>query len=183
VSSEVLLHGYEHHQPTARGIHGICKGNELRGLSSEVVHQRLRKGQRDLAEFLGKPANGFLAPAYERGAASDALLADCGLSYYLGWKRLQRFSGASVRLATYVWDVDPKGVAGRVGEYIGHAARVRPGAIPAIALHPKDVDRGYLQRAVALATRLVDRGYRAASPSDLLSHAPSQVPVHHPVEV
>jgi predicted deacetylase len=168
-SSETLLHGYEHVQPRFSGINGVCKGNELRGLPPAVVRERLQKGQRELTELLGAPAVGFLAPAYERGAASDDVLAACDLSYYLGWKRLVGLPGPTVRLATWVWDVAPVRGAGYVGEWLGWLMRVRRGAVPAIALHPKDVDNGYLDRAVRVARRLVARGFRAVVPSELLA--------------
>ena len=104
------------------------------------------------------------------------LLTACGLRYYLGWKQLQGFAGAcagrTIRLSTFVWDVAPMRGAGYVGEALGHALRFRPRTVPAIALHPRDVDQGYLPRALRVTRKLLARGWRPATAEALLQREP-----------
>lgn len=173
-AGEVLLHGYEHVQPRFSGVAGVCKANEMRGLDENTARERIERGQGDLLRFLGTRAEGFLAPAYERGGATDAALEACGFSWALGWGSVRDFSGRRQRLATYVWDVAPVRGAGYLGEAIGHFARLRPGVVPALAVHPQDIERGYLGRVVRIAERLVGSGHVAVSAGELLGRVPAQ---------
>ncbi|MFT5686552.1 MAG: hypothetical protein ACI8RZ_007508 [Myxococcota bacterium] len=54
----------------------------------------------------------------------------------------------SRRLATFSWDVGPIRAVSRLGEGLGGLLALRPDSVPCVALHPADVTRGLLPRAL-----------------------------------
>lgn len=168
---EVLLHGYTHRREQGRGLASLITGSsdEFNGLSVSATHERLAVGQEEFAEMFGSPAEGFIAPTFQRGHATPALLAEHGMQFSVGFGKLRIAGREALRLATWCWDLSPWRPAGYLGHGLGHMLmKTRPSALPCLALHPVDLDRRFIKRAVQLTKRLLDEGRRPILGGDLL---------------
>ena len=73
---------------------------------------------------------------------------------------LDSVRGRVAALTTWAWDFGPIAGAGRLGEIGGYVSRLlRPRAVPCVAIHPVDVGRGYLERALSLVRSLRATGH------------------------
>jgi hypothetical protein len=119
------------------------------------------------------PIRGFVAPAWQPGPVTPALLNSCGLDYALGFWSLD-CAGTRLPLAVWSWDCGNIAALGLAGEALGWLRRaLRPDAVPCVVLHPRDVTRGYLARALNLIRRLQTAGLRPVLPATFLSGAPA----------
>jgi hypothetical protein len=171
-SEELLLHGYFHERRRGRGPISLLTGNgdEMNGLDPEATQRLVERGQRVFADVFGAPARGFLAPAWQQGHVHA-----CGLEHVLGFFSLSSRDGRKVPLATWSWDCGRWGWLGHVGDVIGrlrHSARMDR-RIPVVAIHPRDVGRGFWPRILRLTRELMEAGYEPATPGALLRDAPS----------
>lgn len=167
---EVLLHGYTHRAPAPRGaVATLTDGaDEFGALPAADARDRLRRGYAALSAYTGSPIRGFVPPAWRPGPVSPALLAACGLEYALGLWRFRDTRHGGLPLAVWSWDCGRIAALGLAGEALGLLRRaVTPAALPCIVLHPCDVARGYLPRALRQIQRLCAAGYRAALPAEL----------------
>jgi predicted deacetylase len=157
---EVLQHGYTHRQDRP-GVLSLLTGrsDELLGLSREEVRRRLELGRELLRRALGVVPAGFVAPAWQAGRATVAELGGCGFRYLATFGAIRVASGPTIPLATWSWDWGIVGPLGRVGQRFGDVYwRLRPASLPCVAVHPADVDRGYLPRVLEVVDRLLGRG-------------------------
>ena len=117
-SEELLLHGYCHQRLRGWGPTTLLTeaGDEMNGLDPEETRRTVERGQRVFTEVFGKPARGFLAPAWQRGHTRLGNGNSLGLEHVLGFFSLESRDGRSVPLATWSWD------CGRWG-WLGH---IRP---------------------------------------------------------
>ncbi len=154
--SEVLLHGCTHRRRRRSPIAWWLGGaDELVGLTASQAAARIAQGAAALADLTGAPPRGFLPPAWRMGRASHP----AGLDFVVRIDRLTH-PGGSRRLATFSWDVGPR-PASALGEGLGGLLSLRAGAIPCVALHPADVSRGLLPRAL----RRIDALSAAGTPT------------------
>jgi hypothetical protein len=168
---EVLLHGHTHHAPQSNGLVGLLTdgADEFGALTPVEASQRLRLGRALLVENLGVPVRGFVAPAWQPGPVSPSVLRDCALDYRLGFWGLWPVHSAALPLAVWSWDCGRAAAAGLAGEALGRARlSLRPAAIPCVVLHPRDVARGYLVRALRLIERFLGAGWRPVLPATCL---------------
>jgi hypothetical protein len=74
----------------------------------------------------------------------------------------------TIPLATWSWDCGRIGWLGHVAETYGSLRfRWQPQVLPTIAIHPADVSRGFLPRAVLICQRLLNEGRRPVLAVDL----------------
>jgi hypothetical protein len=168
---EVLLHGYTHYAPRSSSIVGLLTAgaDEFGALTPVEAASRLRRGHALLVERLGLPVRGFVAPAWQPGPVSSSLLRDCGLDYRLGFWGLWPSYGVALPLAVWSWDCGRIAAAGLAGEALGHVRlSLRPDVTPCVVLHPRDVARGYLARALRLIERFLGSGWRPVLPAACL---------------
>ena len=175
-SEELLLHGYFHQRQRGWGpVTWLAEGSdEMNGLGSHDTRRTLERGQQVFADVFGQPARGFLAPAWQRGRVR-LLRADVslGLDHVLGFFSLESRMRPTVPLATWTWDCGRWGWLGHVGHGIGWLSRSLRQAVPTLAIHPRDIARGYWPGILRLARQLLDAGYAPSTTADVLSFGDS----------
>jgi Uncharacterized protein conserved in bacteria (DUF2334) len=167
---ELLLHGYTHQASSARGpIALLTNGaNEFSALRHEDARFRVRHGQADLTRCFGAGASGFVPPAWQAGSLTSALLAESGIVYQLGLRELRTATGGRQPLAVWSWDCGRVAALGLAGECLGALMRaILRGATPCVVLHPADLARGFLGRAIDLVRRLLAEGLQPVLPCEL----------------
>jgi peptidoglycan/xylan/chitin deacetylase (PgdA/CDA1 family) len=164
--NELLLHGYLHHRQRGRGpITLLTDGDdEMNGLDLEDTRRTIDCGQRVFTDVFGAPARGFLAPAWQRGHVRRPK----GRHYVLGFLSVQTSTGEDVPLATWSWDCGRWGWLGHVGHAIGRLSQSLDRGVPTLAIHPRDLERGFWPTILRLTEELVDRGYEPTTVADLL---------------
>jgi hypothetical protein len=180
-SEELLLHGYFHQRQRGRGPITLLtdRGDEMNGLDLEETGRTIERGQRVFTDVFGEPARGFLAPAWQLGrvrrgrpegrhyeVSSAGLQA--GLDYVLGFFSLQSSAGREVPLATWSWDCGRWGCLGHVGHGIGWLSQSLDRRVPTLAIHPRDLERGFWPTIVRLTEELIDTGYEPTTVAGLL---------------
>ena len=169
-SEELLLHGYLHQRQRGWGpTTWLAEGcDEMNGMDPEDTRRTLERGQRVFTEVFGEPARGFLAPGWERGHVHQRNGNTLGLDYVLGFFSLESFSGKSVPLATWTWDCGRWGWLGHVGHGIGWMLQTLDRGVPVLAIHPRDLKRGFWPAILRLTQELLDRGYQPSTAAGLL---------------
>lgn len=169
---EVLLHGCTHQ--TACWWHPLAvltgQANEFSRLALPAALARLQIGRALLRRWFAAPVAGFVPPAWQSGPLNLPALARCGLHYGLYFSCCAATSGARWPLATWSWDTGRLAWPGLVGEWLGTArALLLPRAVPCVVLHPADVARGYLERALERVRMLLAAGRRPLLPMQLVA--------------
>ena len=177
-AEELLLHGLVHRRQRGSGPASWLTGgaDEMNGLDAEETRRAIARGQRAFADVFGEPATGFLAPAWQQGHVRGLPLSDTGIGYTLGFFSLDAFTGGNLPLATWTWDCGRWGWLGHIGHGIGWLLQSR-GAIPVLAIHPRDLDRGFWPRIVTLTRSLMASGFEPATPAALLQRTHAEVAV------
>ena len=169
-SEELLLHGYFHQRQRGWGPTTwlTARGDEMNGLDSEETRTTLDRGQRVFTDVFGTPARGFLPPAWQPGLVRLGNERLLGLDHLVNFSSLQSSSGRTVPLATWSWDCGRWGWLGHVGHGIGWLSSSRDRAVPVLAIHPRDLQRGFWPTILRLTRTLVDTGYEPATAAGLL---------------
>ena len=169
-SGEVLLHGYLHrrHRGTGPVSWVTAAADEMNGLGQEATRRTIERGQRDFRGIFGQAARGFLAPAWQRGHVRQANATTLGLDYILGFRSLDGSDGRSIPLATSTWDCGRWAWPGHIGHGIGTLLRSLDHRVPALAIHPADLARGFWPRILRLTGALLEAGCQPATPATLL---------------
>jgi peptidoglycan/xylan/chitin deacetylase (PgdA/CDA1 family) len=169
-SEQLLLHGYLHRRQRGWGPTTLLaeRCDEMNGLDADETLAVLARGQHVFAEAFGKPARGFLAPGWQVGHARGALGKSVGLDHVMGFFSLRSAAGASISLATWTWDCGPWSSLGRVGHGIGALLKSLGRGVPALAIHPRDLERGYWPTILKLTSALIDEGHEPDTPAALL---------------
>jgi len=169
-SDELLLHGYFHQRQRGGGPIGLLtkRSDEMNGLGPEETRRTLERGQDVFTDVFGEPARGFLAPAWQRGhvCLSDGDLL--GLDHVLGFFSLESRTGRRIPLATWSWDCGRWSWLGNVGHGIGWLLQSLGRGVPALAIHPADVERGFKPDILRIARQLLDAGYEPSTLAELL---------------
>ena len=168
-SAELLLHGFTHRRAKGRGpVSYLAEtSDEMNGLNPRETRDRLQRGQNMFAEVFGKPARGFLAPAWQKGNVAISDSTTEGLDYTLGFFSLESADGKRIPLSTWTWDCGRWGWLGRIGHGIGQLSRAVDRGVPTLAIHPRDIERGYWPKILRLIRELLDEGYEPTTPSRL----------------
>lgn len=168
---EVLLHGYRHWNDKTATCLSLLTGSadEFSRLTEVECEARIAAGLEMMNGHLSKRVVGFLPPAWQRGQATSAVLLRHGLRFVLGMHGLEFVGHGTIPLATWSWDCGRIGWLGRIAEAYGSLQfRWQPQALPTIAIHPSDVSRGFLSRAVLTCQRLLAEGRHPVLAVDLL---------------
>jgi hypothetical protein len=169
-SEELLLHGYFHRRHRGWGPITSLTGNgdEMNGLDVDETRRTIGRGQRAFIEAFGKPARGFLAPAWQLGHVriGDPNLPD--LEHVLGFFSLEPRAGRQVPLATCAWDCGRWRWLGHIGHGVGRLLQTMDRGVPALAIHPRDLERGFWPTILGLTRELIDNGYVPSTPAALL---------------
>lgn len=169
-SEEILLHGYFHQRQRGQGpTTWLTEGSdEMNGLNSEETRRTLEHGQRLFTEAFGGPARGFLAPGWQRGHMRRGNGNELGLDYILGFFSLESWTGRRVPLATWTWDCGRWGWLGHFGHGIGWLRQSFDGGVPTLAIHPRDLERGFWPQILRLTRELLETGYEPSTVAGLL---------------
>jgi hypothetical protein len=177
-AEELLLHGYFHRRqrgwsPTSWLVEG---SDEMNGLDTQETRQFVERGQSVFAEVFGERARGFLAPAWQLGHIRASAENDLGLDYVLGFFSLASRTGRGVGLTTWTWDCGRWAWLGHVGHGIGRLSQSLDRGVPTLAIHPRDLERGFWPRILRLIQQLLEAGYEPTTPARLLAVIPSEAP-------
>jgi hypothetical protein len=144
----------------------VERSDEMNGLDPEATRRTIEHGQRVVAEVFGAPARGFVAPAWHTGHVSPT--SALGLEYVVGYFSIRSAAGRTVPLTTWTWDCGRWGWLGHVGHGIGQILQSRNRGVPMLAIHPRDLERGYWPAILRLTRELLAAGYEPSTISDLL---------------
>jgi hypothetical protein len=175
-SEELLLHGFFHRRQRGRGpIALLADGcDEMNGLDLDETRRTLERGQRVFAEVFGEPARGFLPPGWQSGHVRSVNAPAVGLEHVLGFFSLEPTARTGIPLATWSWDCGRWGWLGHVGHGIG-SLRQSLDRVPVLAIHPRDLDRGFWPTILRLTRELIDAGFEPSTPTSLLQARDAQV--------
>ena len=169
-ADELLLHGYFHQRQ--RGwtpVTWLAEGSdEMKGLNLEDTRRALDRGQHVFSDVFGEPARGFLAPAWQSGHVRALGDDTPGLEHVVGFFFLESRAGRTVRLATWTWDCGRWAWLGHVGHRIGWLSQSLSAGVPTLAIHPRDLERGYWPKILRLINELLDAGYEPNTAAGLL---------------
>ena len=169
-AEELLLHGYCHRRRRGLGPATWMSGrsDEMNGLDVEDTRRIVERGQRVFVDAFGEPARGFLAPAWQRGRVRPGTVNGLGLDHIVGYFSLESLTGRSVPLATWTWDCGRWGWLGYIGHGIGWLSQSLDRGVPMLAVHPRDLERGFWPMIVRLVRELIDKGYEPGTVAALL---------------
>jgi hypothetical protein len=169
-SEELLLHGYFHQRQRGWGPITVLTGggDEMNGLDPEDTRRTLEGGQRVFTEVFGEPARGFLAPSWQPGHVRLGNGNIWGLEHVLGFFSLESRAGRKVPLATWAWDCGRWGWLGHLGHGIGWLSQSLDQRVPLLAIHPRDLERGFWETILRLTQQLLETGYEPSTPAALL---------------
>lgn len=169
-SEELLLHGYRHRRRHGAGPTTWLTGgsDEMNGLDTAETRRLIEDGQAVFADVFGRPARGFLAPAWQAGHVA-LTLPHTGLEHVLGFFSLASRAHGGVPLATASWDCGRWSWLGHLGDGVGALLRADGRRTPVLAIHPRDLERGYWPRILQLIRELLQRGHQPCTPAGLLA--------------
>ena len=142
--------------------------DEMNGLDPQDTRRTLERGQRVFTEVFGKPARGFLAPGWQPGNVRRVDTNALGLDHVLGFFSLDSRAGRSVPLATSTWDCGRWGWLGHLGHGIGWLLQSLERGVPVLAIHPRDLERGFWPTILRLTRELLQKGYEPTTSTALL---------------
>jgi hypothetical protein len=169
-SEELLLHGYFHRRQRGWGPITLLtgSGDEMNGLGREEAHRTLERGQRVFSEVFGEPARGFLAPAWQMGHVRLGDGNVFGLDHVLGFFSLESSAGLKIPLATWAWDCGRWGWLGHLGHGLGWLSQSLDHGVPTLAIHPRDLERGFWPNILRLTEKLLETGHEPGTLAGLL---------------
>jgi hypothetical protein len=178
-AGELLLHGYFHQRQRGWGPTTLLTGSsdEMNGLDSEDTQRTLERGQRAFTQVFGEPARGFLAPAWQPGHVRLMNVKALGLEYVMGFFSVESRADRKIPLATWSWDCGRWSWLGHVGHGIGWLSQSLDRGVPAVAIHPRDLDSGFWPKILRLTNELVDTGYEPSTVAGLLEASDVEVTV------
>ena len=167
-SEELLLHGYFHQRQRGGGPISVLtdRADEMNGLDREETRRTIESGQRVFTAAFGTTARGFLAPGWQPGHVR--LGNTSSLDYVLGFFSLQSAVGREVPLATWSWDCGRWGWLGHIGHGLGWLGQSLDRRVPVLAIHPRDLQRGFWPTILRLTDDLLENGYEPTTPARLL---------------
>ena len=176
-AEELLLHGYFHQRQRGWGpITWLAEGSdEMNGMDLEEARAILERGQRVLTEVFGTPARGFLAPAWQPGHVRALGGCMVGLEHVLGFFSLESRTGRTVPLATWSWDCGRWGWLGHLGHGLGRVSQSLDRGVPSLAIHPRDLMRGFWPMILRLTKDLLGAGYEPVTTAGLLEGSDVEV--------
>jgi predicted deacetylase len=175
---EMFLHGYFHRDRSAhsgssdrlRARLMTAGEGEFLGLSRQAASSRIAEGRALVEDVIGRPIDGFIAPAWLYGEGSLAALGECGIR--LAEDHLRVWSPASGRqlawgpVITWASRTRP-----RLACSLAAAALLRRLPINAlrVGVHPPDVHHEALVRSIGKTLRRAASIRHVARYGDLLA--------------
>ena len=174
---EMFLHGYFHRDQSRHGgaadrlrARFMTAGEgEFLGLSREDASARIAEGRALLEDVIGRPVDGFVAPAWLYGEGALAALADSGIPLAEDhWRVWSPPTGA--RLASGPVITWASRTRARLASSLLAAAALRraPLDVLRIGVHPPDCRHPALVRSIDKTLAFAAKTRRAARYSDLL---------------
>jgi peptidoglycan/xylan/chitin deacetylase (PgdA/CDA1 family) len=169
-AEELLLHGYFHRRGRGWGpATWLAEGcDEMNGLDPGETRRTIVRGQRVFTEVFGEPARGFLAPGWQLGHVRREVGSSLGLQHVQGFFSLESSAGQTVPLATWSWDCGRWGWLGHLGHGIGRLLQTLDAGVPTLAIHPRDVQRGFWPTILRVTGELLETGYEPSTAAGLL---------------
>jgi uncharacterized protein len=169
-SEELLLHGYLHQRQRGWGAMTLFAegSDEMNGLTPQETRRTVERGQAVFTDVFGAPARGFLAPAWQRGHVRLVNGNAARLQHILGFFSIESRAGRKVPLATWTWDGGRCEWLGQVGHGIGWLLQSLERGVPTLAIHPRDVERGFWPTILRLTRELLAMGYEPSTPAGVL---------------
>ncbi len=158
---DIALHGYTHqgHNYMDPVTYLTSGSNEMSGRRLSDALTRIAQGQQRLHELFGEPARVFVPPAWQMGPLHLNALNRFGISHVMGLTHMQFATSKTAPLSTWSWDCGRFKSIGWLGEGFGHLRFWTTRSTPCVVLHPRDVQRGFLNRSLQLIQGLMARGY------------------------
>ena len=168
-ADDLLLHGYFHRRQHGWGPATLLTdgSDEMNGLDRDETHHILERAQRDFTDAFGRPARGFLAPAWQSGHVRLDTANPFGLDHVLGFFSVTSES-RRIPLATWTWDSSRWSWTGHVGHGIGRLLHSLGRGVPTLAIHPRDIERGFWPAILRLTEQLLESGCEPSTVSGLL---------------
>jgi predicted deacetylase len=169
-AADLLLHGYFHQRQQGWGPATLLadRCDEMNGLDPEATRRTLDRGQRVFTDVFGEPPLGFVAPAWQLGHVRLSAANASGLQHVLGFFSLESRTGRRVPLATFTWDCGRWGWLGHAGHGIGSLLQWLHRGIPSLAIHPRDLERGFWPQILRVIQELLEKGYEPTTAAGLL---------------
>jgi hypothetical protein len=169
-AEELLLHGYFHQRRRGRGPIALFAEpcDEMNGLDRDETRRTVERGQHVFTEVFGATARGFLAPGWQPGHVRLGNGNALPLEHVLGFFSLESAAGRKVPLATRAWDCGRWIWLGHVGHGIGRLLQSRDRRVPILAIHPRDLERGFWPKILQLTEALLENGYEPSTLAGLL---------------
>lgn len=169
-AEEILLHGFFHQRQRGSGpISALTdRSDEMNGLDPGQTRRSIECGQRMFTEVFGTTARGFLAPGWQLGRVRMQNGNTFQLDHVLGFFSLESHTGRKVQLATWSWDCGRWGWLGHIGHGIGWLSQSLDRGVPTLAIHPRDLERGFWPKILRLTEDLLENGYEPSTPARLI---------------
>ncbi|WP_336965783.1 DUF2334 domain-containing protein [Sphingobium aquiterrae] len=178
--TEMFVHGWYHRDDA--GAHGSARDRfrarhmtagegEFLGLSLDVAVQRMRDGRALIEDITGRPAAGFIAPAWLYGAPALEALSTCGFALAEDHMKVWRPRGGHVlaRGPVITWASRSRP---RIASSLAAAAVLptilRPVPVARLAVHPGDVTVPALLRSIDRTVASLARTRTPSRYADLL---------------
>ncbi|WP_196233188.1 DUF2334 domain-containing protein [Sphingomonas segetis] len=181
--TEIFLHGYFHRDESqyrlaanrVRARFMTAAEGEFLGLSREEASARITGGRALLEDVIGRPIDGFVAPAWLYGEGTMAALAQARIAIAEDHLRIwSPASGADLARGPVITWASRTRL--RLGSSLLAAAALRRAPIAAlrIGVHPPDCRHSALVRSIGKTFATATRTRRPARYSDLLAKSASR---------
>ena len=175
---EMFLHGYFHRDDSShRGSSDRLRASlmtagegEFLGLSREAASSRIAEGRALVEDVIGRPIDGFVAPAWLYGKGALEALGECGVP--LAEDHLRVWSPASGRQLAWgpviTWASRTRA---RLGSSLVAAALLRraPMSVLRVGVHPPDVHHDALVQSIRNTLSRASSTRHVARYGDLLA--------------
>ena len=170
-SEELLLHGYFHQRLRGWGPATLIaeRCDEMNGLDPEETRRTARARTACLHRGLRRAGARLPRTGLAAGARAPRQRERPGAGSRPRLLLLESLTGRTVPLATWTWDCGRWGWLGHVGHGIGWLSQSLDRGVPTLAIHPRDLERGFWPTILRLTRELIDTGYEPSTPSALLS--------------
>jgi len=175
---EMFLHGYFHRDQKRHGAAAdrfrarvmTAGEGEFLGLSREDASARIAEGRALVEDVIGRPIDGFVAPAWLYGDGARAALADCAIplaeDHLRVWSPVTGQQLAYGPVITWASRTRPRLASSLVA---AAALRRAPLDILRIGVHPPDSRHPALVRSIRKTFRIAGQTRRAGRYSELLT--------------
>ena len=176
---EMFVHGWFHRDDSAhRGVAAVkarrmtAGEGEFLGLDHAEALARMRRGKMLLEQTTGRPAAGFIAPAWLYSSGAHAALSEAGFALAEDHARVWVPGGAVVArgpVVTWASRSDARALSSlAAASVLRHALQPMPTV--RVAVHPGDVTRPALLRSIDRTfAAFTTRGRQPAAYADLLT--------------